>query len=119
MRRNSTSCGRAISVPQAKAAASRARPRKAAAAAGADEVHAGGHQRGRQGDAGDEVVEIEMREVETGGGPAGRRRPGGLGPQAPAPRQPVEGERRQQQVEPEMGVEGPERRADEKEEVVR
>ena len=167
MRRNSTICGRAISVPAAKAArrggrgapsrtpAGRSRQARATArrrAGGRGAAVRGSPPRissvqsrattgasraaprprartrsrqaatraGARLAAGDQVVEVEVREEEAGDRPADRRRPGRpRGPSPQARRQPVEGERRQQQVEPEVGVEGPEGGAQEVEQVVR
>ncbi len=85
----------------------------------ADEVEAGGHQRWRQAHSGDQVVEVEVGEEEAGDRPADRRRPGSLAPQAPGAGHPVERERRQEQVEPEVGVERPEGGAQEDQQVVR
>ena len=94
------------------------RSHEGAAAAGG-EIEAGGDQGRRQGGGGDQVQERQVRQekaarrVAGGGGP--RRRP----VEPPAPRQPVEGERREEQVEPEVRVQGPERRGDQVEEVRR
>ncbi len=78
-----------------------------------------GDQGRRHGDPADQVVEVQVRQEEAAAGVQHSGRPGRLATEPPDPGQGVERERRQQQMEPEVGVEGPQERRHAVEQVVR